>query len=74
MADKIERSYSYIIYQIHLLVHVARAPCNLQVNWKSAGGDVDVLWLLSEPDFPHLEALAPYQPLAMKVNFGSIVE
>ena len=26
------------------------------------------LILISEPEFPYLEALAPYQPLAMKVS------
>lgn len=30
--------------------------------------DLINVFIVSEPDFPYLEALAPYQPLAMKVR------
>ena len=30
---------------------------------------ISTIWeLIAEPDFPYIEALAPYQPLAMKVG------
>lgn len=52
--------------------HPTHERFRLSIPWANARG-VKLNVSLSEPEFPYLEALALYQPLAMKVSLLAMV-